>query len=282
MQALFEVREQYGNVWVTAFPDGLIVPWQLLPLGKYISYLQDHNRKAIPHVQLEDEIFRSCVLDKSIIRRMGFLKAGVVSTVVHNVWEYSGPTSISSFKADLDTARAMLHADFPYKPEEVYEMPYDVLMMRVAQAEHKLIELGLQSGPLEIFDRKEEGATKGPKGSKRPQDPEQIAKAAIDAKKLWEQRQGEPEPVVQSVPGDRWWKVSPVLEANEHERKNVKPTPGLDEELALDNDERASPPEVRKFLLDSKIGPARDKMVQDARWIYKDLLEGLERKKGQV
>jgi len=85
MKRLYEVREDYGGVYVTIFPDDFIVPWCPLPIGDFIEYNTAYLRGVIPLSRLEDEIFRKCVVDDAIVRQMDLLKAGIISTVVQNI-----------------------------------------------------------------------------------------------------------------------------------------------------------------------------------------------------
>jgi hypothetical protein len=76
---------------------------------------------------------------------------------------YSGPQSIEQLSAHLDEQRLqaseIMHMmatyvcqAFPaYKPEDVYAMNYDVFMLRVAQAENKLLRTGGVAQPLSFI-----------------------------------------------------------------------------------------------------------------------------------
>lgn len=307
MKQLHEVREEYGGVYVTRFPDGLLVPWKPLSVGDYIKYTHDHNRHFILSSRLEDEIFRKCVVDDSLVRQLPFLKAGVITTVVLNIWQYSGPSDISSFNHDLDVARAILNADgtraihdlvqvitlaFPYKPEEVYEMEYETFLLRLAQSEKKLLELGAIKEPISMKDTSQEQKRPSPldefiKG-------EAAAKPKVDAKKLWDQQQGlipPDEPVkgparqlwerhqqqVKHAPlkkrkqvqihGKQWWKDSPVLEAKMNHNIDFQTESAEMHVLAATSHEK----------VDAHID--RVKMVQDTAWVYKDLIEAMKKRK---
>jgi hypothetical protein len=78
------------------------------------------------------------------------MRAGVVSTVVGLIMQMSGPASLETFNSDMDVARTMVDTlnsqvvmvicrAFPYKPEEVMDMPWADVMIRLAQAERILM-----------------------------------------------------------------------------------------------------------------------------------------------
>lgn len=262
-------------MFVTVFEDGLTIPWRSLSVGQYIKYVEDYERGIIPLAILEDEIFQSCVVDDTVKRQMDSFKAGIVSTVVKNIWDFSGPQNTAEFKEDLDVSRQRLNSRstrtlhyivqvismaFPYKPEEVYDMPYDTFLLRLVQAEKKLLELGLISEELSFVDeaQKEEAPPKKPK---------------VDAAALWKKHQeGElQEQKVASETGGKWWEVSPVLENRTRDNPHQELSRDLDleiekvecEQVALTGHERAD------------LAANRVKMVEDSLTIYKDLIEKL-------
>lgn len=282
MQQLYEIRKLYGNTFVTAFDDGFLVPWRPLTMGDYITYSQDRERGLIPSPCLEDEIFVKCVQDQSILRQKDFLKAGIVSTVVINIWQFSGPTSIDSFNNDLETARQILNFSetkaihqlvqiitmaFPYKPEEVYDMPYDLFMLRLAQSESKLLQLGLfLKEPIYLAPEKPEVPEK--KAAPRPK---------VDAKKLWdEQQQPQQKPNKRPPPvkldevkttGDKWWTKSPVLEAPNPVKIDFAKEAREQMNFGASGHEKAD------------IHVATAQMVNDAQKIYADLIGELKKRK---
>lgn len=267
------VRKEHGGTFATVFEDGLIVPWRLLTMQEYVSYTRDLASSPVPQCYIEDEIFVKCVLDDSLVRRIDYLHAGVVQNVVQNIWQYSGPLGIDAFNEDLNAAReevnesslAIIHdlvslvtSAFPYTPEQVYAMDYSTFLIRVAQAEKKLIQYGQMKEPVTLIDRSAIGKRQRPK---------------IDPKKLFDlQHKQKPSTPVEpeELPSGKWYKESPVLEA---------PSPKkIDFDL-----ERM---EAETFgttsgwdLVDREI--QRDQMVKDAKVIYKDLLKKMEERKSK-
>lgn len=276
---LFPVRKRFGGTYITIFNDDLVVPWKLLSIQDYIQYDSDVKRGLIPLSHLENEIFKKCVLDDSLLRQFDSLKAGVIATVVQHIWEYSGPTGIDSFNQDIENARVSLSSDgskvlhqcaqlistaFPYKPEEIYGMDYPTFLLRLAQAESKLIQAGMLKEPIRI---EQPGLTKERKGP-RPSDPNN----RVDAKRIWEDQQFKKDSSKKS-PGqgkrgkDKWWKVSPVLESSDSHQINFREESAEQHVFGATGHEKAD------------IHITSDKMVKDAQWIYKDLLAGLAKKK---
>jgi hypothetical protein len=294
MNRLFEVRQEQGGTFVTAFSDDLIIPWKPLSVGDYIKYHHETIRGAIPPSLIEDEIFKKCVLDDTLVRQMPFLNAGVVSTVVQNIWQFSGPTGIESFNSDIEMARAVLQDShtkamhqlvqvitlaFPYKPEEIYNMDYETFVLRVVQAEAKLLEAGMLKEPIRM---QEEGQEKG-QATRRPQ---------VDAKRLWEERRmlaqqerKTPPAASQDVSGPsrdpykKWWKVSPILETEGRKKINFQAESDLANAYHLNNHDKHEHPIMQKHLLDMKTKGERDKLIETARWVYKDVIEALEKER---
>lgn len=287
MQQLYEVRKQYGGVFVTAFEDGLTVPWKPLSMGDYLKYTADQQRQLIPPGQLEDEIFTKYVQDESLVRQISFLKAGIVTTVTSNIWQFSGPSGIEEFNNDIETSRQLLFADgtnifhqltqiismaFPYKPEEIYEMEYETFLFRLVQSEKKLLDMGLfLKEPISIY--KQEDVQNKPSKLGRIKENHKI-----DAKKIWEDQQKqkkEAKPLISNLastldpeeltkedklsPDDvkteeKWWTDSPVLEAPQ--KHNIDFEKAELENLYVVREDRVN-------------------LINDARVIYKDLLEKL-------
>jgi hypothetical protein len=283
MKQLYEIRKSYGGVYVTAFDDGFLVPWKPLSIGDFLKYSQDRQRGIIPVVCLEDEIFLKCVQDESILRQMPFLKAGIVTTVVINIWQFSGPSGIEEFTNDLNTARYLLDSPdvrilhelvqlisiaFPYKPEEIYEMDYQKFLFRVAQSEKKLLQMGIfLKEPITV-----QTEIKKPKKSKLGTIEQ--PRPSLDAKKLWDEQHTPQTDTPKKVSmedvkmtGDKWWSKSPVLEAPNKHNIDFKTEAAEQHTFGLSGHEKA----------DIHIETA--KMIEDAKWIYKDLLSDLAKRK---
>ena len=316
---LFKVRQEYGRTYFTLFPDGLSIPWHPLSLGEYLKYAKDYKAGIVPSAIIEDEIFSRCVSDPDIVRRLPFMKAGIVSAVAQNIWQYSGPMGIDEFNRDLDKVRVSLFMEenaalqdliqiildaFPYKPEEVYAMEYPVFLERLAQAERKLVSLGKME-PVEMKEKGQAEDEAHPPRLRSRRSPVVFAdlnqdQPSVDPVALWkaqeerktspqhsplsppkvaEKKTQEPTNDLRKMSRDKWWKTSPVLETKNRKKIDVAGDEETAKMMLLDNDERASPPEVQEFLLNKKTDAPRKALIEDAQWIYKDLIAELEKKR---
>lgn len=284
---LEDVRRKYGRgVYATLFPTGLVVAWRPLTLTAYLGY--DAEIKAETHlmVLLEDEIFRLCVCDQIYSRQLDHLPAGVISTVVHNIWETSVPSTEEALVSSLEHARNVVYSPpasifyeaanwimvaFPsYTPESVMDMDHQTLMLRLAQAEKKLMALGVIQEPFTFTS---------PEVSKGP--PPRPSREKVDLKALWDSAHSPPKkgpaqpaepipsgPRMKDLEGaGKWWKKSPVLEAPRKEAIDFKAEAKEAQLFGSQNWDNVDEA-IRK-----------EKMIKDARVIYKDLLAELAKKK---
>jgi hypothetical protein len=301
LSTIVEARRKYGEgVYLTIFPNGLSFPWKRLSLKDYLFYTQETTTSQSPPSVLEDEIFRKCVLDPASIRQLDYMPAGIVSTVVANVIQYSGPIGIDSFNQDLEVARheilvsksAVIHdlvstitLAFPYKPEEVYAMDYETFCLRCVQAEKKLLFSGALKEPVYI-KQKEPEKVRNPKGKKTEFD-------AQEAKRLFDEQHGlakkrtptedtlrikskspkEVPPIKKNLNNlegtGKWWKKSPILEVASRDREKIDFKTEAKEQHAFGS---SSWEKVDQLIL-------QDKMVKDAQKIYKDVLSELAKRK---
>lgn len=281
-KVLRDIRLKYGNTaYVTIFNDDLIVPWTPLSIEEYLAYVEDIQFSRQTFATLENEIFSNHVLDQAIVRQLPFLHAGIVSSVVDNIWNISGPSTGVQLKQDLNLARnivyngthAIMHQlvetitlAFPYTPEQVYAMDYNTFLTRLVQAERKLISSGYIQDQLQInLPNEDEEEKEVPERKK------------VDAKELWEQINGiggEKEFPATPQTGNKkrkkkgkWWKTSPVLEAKEKHHIDFR-REGNSINAVL---------ESNMDLMDLDI--SRAKMVEEAQKHYSKLIEELEKKR---
>ena len=161
------LRRQYGSVFVTNLDNGDIIPWKQLNVGEFLEYSILIENGVYAKATLEDEIFKKCVLDEYVVDSLPALKAGTVSTVVQDILSNSGPGNISELNSTLNVFRSVasqaLHQTaaficqaFPaYKLEDVYGMDYGDFMLRLAQSESKLLQLGVLQEPINFHDPSE-------------------------------------------------------------------------------------------------------------------------------
>lgn len=277
---LFEARFDAGpRTYFTEINEDFIVPWKPLSVEDFIYYSELTISRAVPPSVIEDEIFRKCVLDETLLRQIDFLPAGIVTTVVHAIWACSGPRDQDSVNEDLEAGRAVISAGagsilhefvdvitkaFPaYTHEQVYSMDYETLIIRTVQAEKRLISLGLVQEPIKILSKEELE-----KQQKKP-------KRKVDAKKLYEQ-QFKKQPV-QSTPKStiskpeekvgKWWKTSPVLETPIQQKEKIDfKGENLETSFAMGWDQIDLIEKQRK-------------MVEEARKTYANLIKELEKRK---
>ena len=293
LQEWTEVRRQHGDVYITVFPDGLTVPWKPLSIGDYIAYDAQITRLVFPPACLEDEIFKKCVQEQSFIDGMDQLNAGIVTTVVHNIWEYSGPDTPQKLEEDFNMARAivkesraavlhqcayMIATAFSYTLEQVYTLDYETFLLRLAQAEAKMLTMNMIREPLTI----NVGASKAVKFGNL--NPEEKPRIKVDAKEAWERQQsirmkGQAQPQATQDKQGRWWEVSPVIESQKRRPINFNAEKQAAEEMILDNHERNEKGAMRQHIIEQKLAGPRAKMIEDAKIIYKDLLQALQSSK---
>jgi len=284
MNRLYEVRREFGDVYATVISDDLVVPWRPLSLGDFAQYELAQTRAVVLSEILEDEIFRKCVVDAILVKRINTLPAGVISSVVAGILQFSGPPPTAEvFNEDLQMARVVssmgamgiitdiinhITLAYQYTPTELLAMPYEELLKLSALAETKLMGLGVIKEPLFVNDiESEEGEKEEPQ--------------KLDAKQIWDQQQEQPPRRKAPRPKKKmdrgkWWKKSPILEAKKHKRINFDAEAQAFNETHLDTHDMNEHPIVQEAILKEKIGSDRDRMVADAYDIYADVIEALQ------
>lgn len=168
MDQILYLRKEFGrDVYATQLPSGEIIPWKPLTIEEFLEYDRLSKIKQYADVYLEDEVFCKCVLDKAYINNIGQQKAGIISAVATSILAYSGPSSPEDLNLMLEVNRRktteaihsiveLICLGFPaYKPEDLYSMNYETLMLRAAQAEKKLLSSGLIKEPIKFYSQEE-------------------------------------------------------------------------------------------------------------------------------
>ena len=166
---LVEEAKKGSRVLRLEFPDGIRIPFRLLTWKQYTAYWQLMIKGNVIPAVIEQEIFKECVLEYDYIDQINELRAGVISTVATLIMQLSGPVDIKGFNPMLDTCRD--HIDtldsqiimvicraFPaYKPEDIEEMPWSKVLMRLAQAERILMSKNPPelAEPIKVLSREE-------------------------------------------------------------------------------------------------------------------------------
>ena len=242
MLTLSGLRNRYGGNYVTVISDDLIIPWRPLSIGQFIDYDERIKRNEIAPSVFEDEIFKSCVTNNIITDNMSSLPAGVITTVVQNIFEVSGPIGIDHFNQFLAYNRQLVSSPMhqmvgliirafqAYTPEDIYNMPYEIFMLRLAHAEDILLKTQQINEPIQLLDPEEAEKLNKRKGRKLATPPELRA--------LWEKQNTKrtepvPEPKAKTADAPKTKTAdSPIFDKAGKARK-VK---GLDNErMAIEN-----------------------------------------------
>ena len=178
------LRRKYGSVFVTSITNGQVIPWKPLTLGEFLDYSELFESQKYSRATIEDEIFRKCVVDNLMVERMSRFTAGIISTVASDILRNSGPETIPELNMGLGLsrlkARQAIHETVPliaqafpaYKLEELYELDYATFLLRLAQAESKLLRLGILQESITFEDpqaeEQEELASEPEEQSTRP------------------------------------------------------------------------------------------------------------------
>lgn len=164
MIGLFLLREQHGSLFASIFSEDRKIPWRPLTIEEFLDVQVRFMHGAYPHAVIEDEIFRKCVLNQVYIDNMEKLPAGTVSAVAQAILAHSGPSHLQDIQQRLDFCRrevssivhdmaSLITQGFPaYTLEQVYSMDYETFMLRVAQAERKLLQAGILRQPISFTE----------------------------------------------------------------------------------------------------------------------------------
>jgi hypothetical protein len=255
---LASLRRKYGSVFITTLENGVVIPWKQLDIGEFIEYSALLEGQSYARATIEDEIFQKCVLDEFIVDDLPVLKAGTVTTVVRDIIENSGPVSIDSLNYALNGFRIvatqaihqtmiLISQAFPaYKPEDIYKLKYADFMLRLAQAEQKLMDLGILQNRIN-FEDPEKQKQEAPKENK---------KGAMDLYMEYLEEQGLEKPTER--------KSAPVPP-----RRNETDT------IITQSDIRASATDMVGHEKEDE-GISIDQMTKDANIIYADYMKQME------
>lgn len=238
MNELLLLREQHGSVFVFTFPDGQKIPWKTLSVGEFLEYEHLFKTRQHPVAYLENEIFKKCVLDEVLVDSIDILKAGIVSVIATVVLNFSGPKDVNHMNLALNRNREIagfaLHdmitvvcQAFPaYKPEELYNMSYDIFMLRLAQAERKLLKSGILDKPISF----ETPETMG----EEEEAPERPSAEALF--EIWESQQRETGGYVPKPTNPKKKKQTVITSTDTHEQSQVYTGHELSDKLNLETD----------------------------------------------
>ncbi len=287
-QYVIDTKKKYFSVnhlHITVISDDLIIPWKPLSIGDYIFYSKEIREGRFPLSIFEDEIFHKCVLDQSIIRQLPFLKAGIITTTVENIWNNSCANSVDELNGSLEEARQEVNSIAPaihelvstilfafpaYKPEEVYSMDYQSLMRRAIDAETKLLQSQIIKEPIKFEPKEEEEQQK------------------IDPKQLWDKQQQNKE-----LPPRKKRRGIDNLFKDLQKQKQSSSSLGKKKSPIIEALDKGLPPVVDSKETENSVfhGSGHDiidrdiithQMVEEAKVLYADVIEDLrKRRKGK-
>ena len=254
------LREIYGAVYLITFPDGTDVPFRALSYGDFCYYNDMLTGGLTPPYLLEDELFKKCVTDQAVISNIHKQKAGTISTTVSAIMQVSGPADISEFNQVLALNReiaakpinylpTLICRAFPaYTPEDINDMPFETMLLRLAQAEQLLLAAQVLKEPIALFDAQ---PTPEPK-----QVPTADLKSAFDRSM---QMQKKPIPTQKPLN-----ELSPAVEKTSDIMNLMKDSMSSEGQDSYSDDDRL-----------------RQQTIHDAKWIYKDLIAQMKEKKAK-
>lgn len=269
-----DLRRYYGDVYASVISDSMIIPWRVLTMDEFIGYQQLIALNKYPLPVIQDEIFRKCVVDDYYNKSADTLPAGIVGVVVEGIWANSGPSNVHdltlALNAQRNRAQDVLHQivswicqAFPaYKPEDLYAMEYPDLMLRLAQAEDKLLKFNLITEPFNFSGNIEEPQPKAPqpKGNKKPK---------VDIRKLREefnkqkvpQQASQAKPTKRIIQQDQEQTIITAKEMKEHELV----LDGHEKDVVYLHKQTEATAEIYKDYLEqmSKDGKLRIKTVEE-------------------
>jgi len=159
---LLEARKQHEDLHQVIFSDHTIVIFRLLSWKEYGYYFNQYNQ---PEAEKCDEaVFEQCVLEVRNNTNRDKLRAGVVHTITNIILSLSGPKSLENWQEALELARKnsvptltsqiemVICRAFPaYKPDDIWDMGWPMIMNRLAQAEQLLLQTKQIDKPLKFI-----------------------------------------------------------------------------------------------------------------------------------
>ncbi len=260
------LRDRYGDTFITILQD-IVVTWKPLSIGKYLYYDNLLKQSFINSAILEEEIFKLGVTDQSLILNIDNLPAGIITTVAQNIINNSGPLDLEEFNLSLQQSRLIgsnvIHKLVPliirafpaYKPEDIYEMPYETFLLRLAQAEELLLTLQVITEPVYLIDE-----------NSKPEKKKRMSPQEIREK--WEAQQPKSKPITEPTKPEPKGFTPP-------EQSPIFVTPKDKKLKDLDKDRIETD---RSLTSGDPVEDAvlRAKMIKSAQIIYKDVMDKME------
>ena len=142
----FELYGRYKNLYLFNTGKGSVL---FKPLSHADSETAKRICKAYPALApiVEDNIWKKCVIEHTLPGTVDTMNAGLVSTIVRLILNFSNPIGQNEIESELDEVRARtkdfreeiiikICQAFPaYTPEQVEDMEWKTQLKRLAQAE---------------------------------------------------------------------------------------------------------------------------------------------------
>jgi len=168
---LLEAKKKHDNLYKVVFADNTIVLFRLLSWKEYEYFHYMYGQNLID--QQDESLFDQCVLDIKHNPDRDKLRAGVVHTVTNIILSLSGPKSIENWQEALESARKdsvptllsqiemVICRAFPaYKPDDIWNMGWPMIINRLAQAEQLLLQTKQIDKPLRFTGKNKNDAIK--------------------------------------------------------------------------------------------------------------------------
>jgi hypothetical protein len=160
---LLKAKAEYGDLYRVVFEDNTTVVFRLLSFKEYEHYYSLYFQGLIGSHDIS--IFEKCKV-QIIQGKEEELKAGIIYTITNIILRLSGPSSIEDWATQLKESRNQLQnikaqvemiicKAFPaYRPEDIWDMKWDQIVHRLAQAEAILLQTGILKEPIKVIDPK--------------------------------------------------------------------------------------------------------------------------------
>lgn len=164
---IVEAKAKYSDLYRLKFEDDTEVVFRLLSFKEYEHFNSLYLQGLID--SKDESIFDRCVINLAIPKVPGEeLRAGVKHTVINVILQMSGPNTLEDWQFQIENSRSELQhiitqvemiicKAFPaYKPEDIWNMSWQTMMHRFAQAEAMLLQTGVLKEQIQILDKKKD------------------------------------------------------------------------------------------------------------------------------
>lgn len=166
MNTYLDAKCKYKHLYKFYAASGDEIVYRLLTWQEYLAYTGAIDSGFTVSSDIEEEIFKKCVINDIYTDCMDHLLAGDVLTIVSLILTQSGPQNIDEIDVSLDEKREAVHSlnnqiislicqAFPgYTPDTIEQMDWETIMERLALAESILISQNILQEPIQISGKK--------------------------------------------------------------------------------------------------------------------------------